>query len=109
LFTNHDDLRARLQRASELAGEPLWPMPIYKPYRKLINSDVADMKNSGGRWGSSINAALFLQEFAEGYPWAHLDIAGTTWQDEPGPYSVRGGTGFGARLLVEFMRSYLEA
>ena len=71
--------------ASELTGEALWPMPIWKPYRKLIDTDVADMKNSGGRWGGSIIAALFLREFAEGYPWAHLDIAGPVWQEENSP------------------------
>ncbi|MEA3334727.1 MAG: leucyl aminopeptidase [Chloroflexota bacterium] len=106
LFCDNDELRGRLSDAGQLAGEPLWPMPIYKPYRKLIDSDVADMKNSGGAYGGAINAALFLKEFAEGYPWAHLDVAGASWQDEQGPYSVRGGTGYGTRLLIELLRGY---
>ncbi len=77
-----------------------------KPYRKLIDTDVADMKNSGGRWGGSIIAALFLREFAEGYPWAHLDIAGPVWQEESNPYLARGANGFGARLLFELLKGY---
>jgi leucyl aminopeptidase len=106
VFCDDDDLRGRLMQASDYSGEPLWPMPIYKPYRKLIESDVADMKHTGGRYGGAIIAALFLQEFAEGYPWAHLDIASTVWQEEATPFAVRGGTGFGARLLFELLRSY---
>jgi leucyl aminopeptidase len=106
LFCDDPDLRERLLSAGESAGEPLWPMPIYKPYRRLLNSDVADMKNSGGLLGGAINAALFLREFAEGYPWAHLDIAATAWQDEGGPYSRKGGTGFSTRLLIELLRGY---
>lgn len=106
LFCDDDDLRSRLQEASTLTDELLWSMPIYQPYRTLIDSDVADMKNSGGRLGGAINAALFLREFAEGYPWAHLDIAATIWQEESSPYSEKGGTGFGARLLTELLRSY---
>lgn len=106
LFCDHEDLRSRLMQASEFSGEPLWPMPLYKPYRKLLESDVADLKHTGGRYGGAILAALFLQEFAEGYPWAHLDIASTVWLDEATPFSARGGTAFGARLLTELLRGY---
>lgn len=106
VFCDDDDLRGRLLAASELTGEALWPMPIWKPYRKLIDTDVADMKNSGGRWGGSIIAALFLREFAEGYPWAHLDIAGPVWQEESNPFLARGANGFGARLLFELLKGY---
>lgn len=106
MFCDDKDLQARLQSASELSGETLWPMPLHKPYRKLIDTDVADMKNSGGRYGGAIIGALFLQEFAESYPWAHLDIASTVWQEENNVFSVRGGTGFGTRLLLELLRGY---
>lgn len=106
MFCDDETLRGRLMAAGELAGEPLWPMPLYKPYRKLLETDVADMKHTGGRWGGAITAALFLQEFAEGYPWAHLDIAGPVWQEENNAFAVRGATGFGARLLAELLRAY---
>jgi leucyl aminopeptidase len=106
VFCDDADLRGRLLKAGELAGEALWPMPLHKPYRKLIDTDVADMKNSGGRYGGAIIGALFLQEFAEGYPWAHLDIASTVWQEENTAFAARGGTGFGTRLLLELLRGY---
>lgn len=108
LFCDDETLRARLLAAAELTDEPLWHMPLYKPYRKLLDSDVADMKHTGGRLGGSITAALFLQEFAEGYPWAHLDIASPVWQEDNSAYAVRGATGFGARLLLELLRAYAE-
>ncbi len=106
VFCDDEDLRGRLLAAGELTGEPLWPMPLWKPYRRLINTDVADMKNSGGRWGGSIIGALFLNEFAEGFPWAHLDIAGPVYQEEASAFLARGANGFGARLLFELLKSY---
>ena len=106
VFCDDEDLRGRLLAASELTGEPLWPMPIWKPYRRLIDTDVADMKNTGGRYGGSIIAALFLREFAEGYPWAHLDIAGPVFQEDGNAFLSRGANGFGARLLFEVLKSY---
>ncbi len=106
VFCDDEGLRGRLMQASDFTGEVLWHMPLYKPYRKLIESDVADLKHTGGRYGGAIIAALFLQEFAEGYPWAHLDIASTVWQEEATSFAARGGTGFGARLLTELLRSY---
>ncbi|MER2600311.1 MAG: leucyl aminopeptidase [Caldilineales bacterium] len=106
LFCDDADLQARLMAASERSGDLLWPMPLYKPYRRLINSEVADMKNSGGRYGGAIIGALFLQEFAGDQPWAHLDIAGPVLTDENTPFAVRGATGFGARLLLELLHGY---
>ncbi|MCB0254146.1 MAG: leucyl aminopeptidase [Anaerolineae bacterium] len=106
LFCDDDILRDRLLRASEFSGEPLWPMPVWKPYRRLIDSDVADMKNTGGRYGGAVIAAMFLREFAGEQPWAHLDIAGTAWQEENSAFSVRGGTGFGMRTLFGLLRAY---
>ncbi len=104
LFTEEETLAHELEQASREVSEPVWRMPMYENYRKLIKSDFADVKNSGGRWASAITAALFLREFAEGLPWAHLDIAGPVWRDEPAPVSPKGATGFGVRLLVSFLQ-----
>ena len=106
LFCDDDDLRGRLLAASEFMGEPMWPMPVWKPYRRLIDTDVADMKNTGGRYGGAITAAIFLREFAGEQPWAHLDIASTAYQEANDAFSVRGGTGFGMRTLFELLRGY---
>ena len=110
IFCNDDALFARLQAASEAAGEPLWRLPLWKPYRERINSDVADMKGSTGtRYAGAIIAALFLQEFVpENTPWAHIDIAGAAWQDDNKPYQPRGASANPMRTLVEFVRSWAE-
>ena len=68
-------------------------MPLWQPYRKLLDTDAADMKHTGGRLGGSITAALFLREFAGEQPWAHLDIASVSWQEENSPFAVRGASG----------------
>ena len=81
-------------------------MPRWKPYRKLLDTDAADMKHTGGRLGGAITAAMFLREFAGEQPWAHLDIASVAWQEENSPFAVRGASGFGARLLFELLRAY---
>ncbi len=106
LFCDDETLRGRLTAASELTGESVWPMPLWKPYRKLLDTDAADMKHTGGRLGGSITAALFLKEFAGEQPWAHLDIASVSWQEENSAFAVRGASGFGARLLLELLRAY---
>ncbi|MDI3339388.1 MAG: leucyl aminopeptidase [Sphaerobacter sp.] len=94
-----DDLVA----ATAWSGEKLWPMPLWDEYRELIRGDVADLKNSGGRWGGSITAALFLREFTEGRPWAHLDIAGPAWSEKVTAYAGKGGTGHGVSTLLAFL------
>jgi leucyl aminopeptidase len=99
LFSNNDTLSASLQAAGKAVGEKVWPMPLGEAYDKLINSDIADMKNVGGRWGGSITAAQFLQRFVNGTPWAHLDIAGMAWSDKDVPTIPKGATAFGVRLL----------
>jgi leucyl aminopeptidase len=91
----------RVREAAEAAGERVWPMPMPEDYRKLIDSDVADMKNSGPRYGGAINAALLLKEFVGDVPWAHLDIAGPARSTEAEHYVQKGGTGFGVRTVVE--------
>ncbi len=94
-----------LQRAGERTHERVWELPLFAEYEKLIKSDVADVKNTGGRWAGAITAALFLKRFIGKNRWVHLDIAGTAMQEEAGPYTQRGGSGFGVRLLVQFLRA----
>jgi leucyl aminopeptidase len=96
-----------VQAAADRAGEPVWPLPLPAEYRKLLDSEVADMKNiGGGRNGGALTAGLFLQEFVDGVPWAHLDIAGPAFLEEAGPLHPKGGTGFAVRTLVELATSF---
>jgi leucyl aminopeptidase len=91
----------RVQEAARAAGERIWPLPMPEDYRKKIDSDVADMRNTGtSRYGGAISAALFLKEFVGDVPWAHLDIAGPARSSEAKHYMAKGGTGFGVRTLV---------
>ncbi len=90
--------------AGKRAGEPGWPLPLWDDYKDLIKSDVADIKNSGGRPAGTITAALFLKEFAEGYPWVHLDIAGTAYTESDLGTVPRGPTGVPVGTFVEFVR-----
>lgn len=96
---------ASIEAAGERSGDRVHRMPMYDEYGKALESDVADLKNIGGRDAGSITAAKFLEHFVD-YPWIHLDIAGTAFLDSPKPYRPKGGTGFGVRLLVEFLRDY---
>ncbi|HEX6644138.1 MAG TPA: leucyl aminopeptidase [Gemmatimonadales bacterium] len=98
-----DALIEELRAAGERAGERIWPLPLWDEYRDLIKSDIADMKNSGGRPAGSISAAWFLREFVDGFPWAHLDIAGTAYSDRDDPTRVKGPTGMAVRLFSEFV------
>jgi leucyl aminopeptidase len=87
--------------ASEAAGERFWPMPMDSEYEELIQSEVADVKQTGGRWGSSIIAAKVLSRFVDERPWAHLDIAGMNSQDRKSSESEAGATGFGVATFVQ--------
>ena len=104
LFSNDDALAGELQAAARTAGEPIWRMPLPPEMEEMIKSPIADLKNTGGRYGGSINAALFLQHFTGKVPWAHLDIAGPASVDKERGYNPRGGTGAGVRLLAEWIR-----
>lgn len=106
LFSNDDTLRDRLLAAGAATSERLWPLPLYDDYRRTIKSDVADMKNSGGRFGGVGTSAVFLQEFTD-YPWAHLDIAGMALAEKARDYVPGGGTGFGVRLLVAYLHGLM--
>ncbi len=109
LFSNDDVLADNLLAASKATDEPLWRMPLPEQYEKGIESNVADMKNIGPRFGGSITAALFIQRFVNKTPWAHLDIASTAWK--PGstiPTIPSGATGFGVRLLDRLVADHYE-
>ncbi|MGB9594165.1 MAG: leucyl aminopeptidase, partial [Anaerolineae bacterium] len=106
LFANDDALAARIEAASKATNEKVWRMPMWDEYAEQIKSDVADVKNTGGRPAGSITAAKFLEKFAENMPWAHLDIAGPAAAEKDGPYQPKGGTGFGVRLLVQMLRDW---
>ena len=99
-----DDAVTMVSEAAEAAGERLWHLPLPEDYRKQIDSDIADMKNTGNRYGGAITAGLLLKEFAGDGPWAHLDIAGPARASEADGYILKGGTGFGVRTIVELAR-----
>jgi leucyl aminopeptidase len=110
MFANDDEICERLTAAGKSVGEPVWRMPLGDAYDKLINSDIADMKNIGGRWGGSITAAQFLQRYVkDGVKWAHLDIAGVTWSSRDTPTVPKGGTAFGVRLLDRLVADHYES
>ena len=90
-----------VRQTGDRAGDRLWPLPLFEEYAEQLRSEIADLANIGGRPAGSITAALFLKEFTNGLPWAHLDIAGTAWVDDPKPYSPKGATGVAVRTLAE--------
>jgi len=104
LFGNDDALRKDLEEASRRSGERVWPMPLFPRYTEMMKGSYADLKNAGGRWGGACTAAAFLKEFVGDVPWAHLDIAGTAWTDKDVECNRVGATGFGVRLLWEFLK-----
>ena len=109
MFANDDTLAAQLAAAGQASGDKLWRMPLGANYDKLIDSPIADIKNVGPREAGSITAAQFLQRFIKpGTPWAHLDIAGMVWSNKPGHTWDKGATGYGVRLLDQFVRDVAE-
>jgi len=108
LFANDDKLAEQLLAAGSATGERLWRMPLNESYDERIKSDIADMKNDGGRWGDSINAAVMLKRFVGKTKWAHLDIAGVAWATEDRPTAPKGATGFGVRLLDRYVADSCE-
>jgi len=109
LWSSTPELAQRLQQASDRSGEKLWQMPLESKYFEGMKSQVADMKNTGPRAAGSITAALFLQQFVNSTPWAHLDIAGPVWTDKEDGYNNPCGTGYPVRTLVEWLLSYASA
>jgi leucyl aminopeptidase len=109
LFSNNDALADKLTAAGKAVGEKLWRFPMSEAYDRMIDSDAADVKNiSGGRDAGSITAAQFIQRFVNGVPWAHLDIAGTTWSKKDTAITPKGSTAFGLRLLERFVADNYE-
>jgi leucyl aminopeptidase len=106
IFANDDDMYERFHRANDEAGEKMWRLPLDDEYKENIKSTIADIVNSGGRWGGAINAAMFLKEFAEDTPWIHLDIAGTAWTEDQKPWIAKGPSGIALRSLVEFVKGF---
>ncbi|MGN6154452.1 MAG: leucyl aminopeptidase [Sphingomicrobium sp.] len=109
LFTPDEDLAAKLMKAGDESGDKLWRMPLGDAFDRMLDSDIADMKNVGPREGGSVTAAQFIKRFVEdGVKWAHLDIAGMAWSDKPSSTYAKGATGYGVRLLDQFVADNLE-
>jgi leucyl aminopeptidase len=109
LFSNNEELAGELQKAGEESGDKVWRMPLAEAFDRLIDSPIADMKNVGPREGGSITAAQFIQRFVDsGVKWAHIDMAGKAWSDKPGSTYEKGATGFGVRLLDQYVADVLE-
>ena len=106
IFANDDDMYNRIQSANKKAGEKMWRLPLDDEYKEQIRSSIADIMNTGGRWGGAITAAMFLKEFAEETPWIHLDIAGTAWMEDQKPWIAKGPSGIALRSLVEFVKGF---
>lgn len=106
LMGNNNKLTDKIRKAGDLSGERVWELPLWEEYNEQIKSDIADLKNVGGRAAGTITAGAFLSKFVENYPWVHLDIAGTSWNESDRQYIPKGGTGVGVRLLTQFLLDY---
>jgi leucyl aminopeptidase len=109
MFSNNDELAERLSKTGTETGEKVWRMPLGPEYDKQIDSQFADMKNTGTRHGGSITAAQFLQRFVDDTPWAHLDIAGTAMGAPKTDINQSWGSGYGVRLLDRLVSEYYES
>ncbi len=105
-FANDEALAARLVKAAEASGERLWRFPLYDEYAETIKSQVADVKNTGGRYGGLGTSAKFIEHFTEGYPWAHVDMASMSLSDEDKPAKPKGATGYGVRLFTALLEGW---
>lgn len=103
MFGNDETLKESVRKAGLKTGERVWEMPLWEEYFEQLKSDVADMRNIGGRGGGMITAALFLSKFVGDYPWVHLDIASTDWSERERAYIPKGPTGIGTRLLIQYL------
>ena len=103
IMGNDEALVEEVRRASDRSGERVWPLPMFDEFRELNKSDIADVKNSGGRQAGTITAGWFLREFVDGFPWVHLDVAGTAYTDADTPPLPKGPAGLPTRLFVEFV------
>jgi leucyl aminopeptidase len=106
VFSNNDSFAGELMESAQRAGEKMWLMPVDADYFDHIRSEIADIKNTGGRWGGAITAAMFLKEFVDDTPWIHLDIAGTAWLEENKAWMPKGPSGVAVRTLVDLARHF---
>ena len=106
IFSNDDTFYDNFTRALTKSGEKMWRLPVTDEYLDQTRSSIADLMNTGGRWGGASTAAAFLKEFAEDTPWIHLDIAGTAWMEEAKPWIAKGPSGIAVRSLIEFARDF---
>jgi len=106
IFASDDGMYTQFAKALDVAGEKFWRLPLEEEYTDMMRSTIADLINSGGRWGGACTAAGFLKEFAEDTPWIHLDIAGTAWMEEQKPWIAKGPTGIAVRGLIEYAREF---
>ena len=104
IFSNDDEFYQRFNASLQASGEKMWRLPVEDEYKEMIKSSIADIVNSGGRWGGAVTAAMFLKEFVGDTPWIHLDIAGVAWLEEAKPWIAKGPSGIPVRSLVEFTR-----
>jgi leucyl aminopeptidase len=108
IFANDDDFYDRFSKALPKSGEKMWRLPVDDEYRDVIKSNIADIMNSGGRWGGAVTAAMFLKEFVGDTPWIHLDIAGVAWMEDNKPWIAKGPSGVPVRSLVEFASDFAK-
>jgi leucyl aminopeptidase len=106
VFSNDDPTYARFEAGLAVSGEKFWRLPLGEEYADIIKSDIADIKNTGGRLGGAITAAEFLHTFVEDTPWIHLDIAGVAWVEDARPFIAKGPSGVAVRSIVEWVRSF---
>ena len=107
LMGTHDELLSRVRAAAEESGERVWPLPLWESYLELLKSDIADLKNSGGRKAGAITGGLFLKQFVpDGVPWVHLDIAGSAWEEKDRPLVPKGASGVGVHLVTGLLRGW---
>jgi len=106
MMGNDRGLKARVRRAADRTGEKVWELPLWEEYEEQLKSEVADIKNVGGRPAGTITGGAFLKKFVGEYPWVHLDIAGPVWAEKDKPYIPKGATGVGVRLVVQLLRDW---
>ncbi|MGH7255104.1 MAG: leucyl aminopeptidase, partial [Nitrospirales bacterium] len=109
MLGNNDKLKHQIEQAGKKSGERVWEMPLWDEYFEQLRSEVADMRNIGGRGGGMITAALFLSQFVGDVPWVHLDIASTDWTDREQPCIAKGPTGIGTRLLIQYLLDHVKS
>ncbi|WP_072280224.1 leucyl aminopeptidase [Alkalithermobacter thermoalcaliphilus] len=105
VVSNNDNFYLQLEKASKISGEKIWRLPNYPEYKELIKSDIADLKNTGGKYAGTITAAVFIEEFVKDRPWIHMDIAGTSWSEKEFDYIPKGATGEGVMTLYHLIKN----